>query len=147
MARPSGPMRSRSSWTPSSRSRNARWRSSARCVGSRPRTRPRSEMLSRTASAALPAWWRKDGHCRPMADQGAPAGQGGGKAPQSLDEVMLAMDVVDTLRHQENLVSRELSEEQRDAELLERLRQIYRGQGIEVPDRVLQEGVNALKEQ
>jgi len=77
----------------------------------------------------------------------APTEQAGGKAPQSLDEVMLAMDVVDTLRHQENLVSRELSEERRDAELLERLRQIYRGQGIEVPDRILQEGVQALKEQ
>ena len=57
------------------------------------------------------------------------------------------MDVVDTLRHQENLVSRELDEERREAELIERLRQIYRGQGIEVPDRVLQEGVKALKEQ
>jgi hypothetical protein len=60
---------------------------------------------------------------------------------------MLAMDVVDTLRHQENLVSRELSEERRDSQLLERLRQIYRGQGIEVPDRILLEGVQALKEQ
>jgi hypothetical protein len=69
------------------------------------------------------------------------------KPPQSLDELMLAMDVVDTLRHEENLVSRELSEERRDTELLERLRQIYRGQGIEVPDRILQEGVQALKEQ
>ncbi|PVE20556.1 hypothetical protein DC522_31615 [Microvirga sp. KLBC 81] len=69
------------------------------------------------------------------------------RPPQSLDEVMLAMDVVDTLRHQESLVSRELGQEQRDAELLERLRQIYRGQGIEVPDRVLLEGVKALKEQ
>jgi hypothetical protein len=70
-----------------------------------------------------------------------------GKPPQSLDEVMLAMDVVDTLRHQENLVSRELGEEDRDAQLLNRLREIYRGQGIEVPDRILQEGVQALKEQ
>lgn len=76
-----------------------------------------------------------------------PVEQAAGKAPQSLDEVMLAMDVVDTLRHQENLVSRELSEERRDAQLLERLRQIYRGQGIEVPDRILLEGVQALKEQ
>jgi hypothetical protein len=82
-----------------------------------------------------------------MADQGAPAGQGGGKASQSLDEVMLAMDVVDTLRHQENLVSRELGEEDRDAQLLQRLRDIYRGQGIQVPDRILLEGVQALKEQ
>nr|WP_249787697.1 MULTISPECIES: DUF6384 family protein [unclassified Bradyrhizobium] len=57
------------------------------------------------------------------------------------------MDVVDTLRHQDNLVSRELSEEQRDAHLLKRLREIYLGQGIEVPDRILVEGVQALKEQ
>lgn len=57
------------------------------------------------------------------------------------------MDVVDTLRHQENLVSRELGEEDRDARLLHRLREIYSGQGIEVPDRILLEGVRALKEQ
>jgi hypothetical protein len=68
------------------------------------------------------------------------------KPSRSLDEVMLAMDVVDTLRHQENLVSRELSEVDRDAQLLQRLRDIYHGQGIEVPDRILQEGVQALKE-
>jgi hypothetical protein len=61
--------------------------------------------------------------------------------------MMLAMDVVDTLRHQESLVSRELSAENRDAELLERLQKIYHGQGIDVPDRILQEGVQALKEQ
>jgi hypothetical protein len=73
----------------------------------------------------------------------SPAGQ----PSRNLDEVMLAMDVVDTLRHQENLVSRELSEGDRDAQLLQRLREIYRGQGIEVPDRILQEGVQALKEQ
>jgi hypothetical protein len=65
---------------------------------------------------------------------------------QKLDELMLAMDVVDTLRHQETMVSRELDESRREAELLERLRQIYHGQGIAVPDRVLQEGVKALKE-
>jgi hypothetical protein len=83
-----------------------------------------------------------------MAGTGAiPATPPGGSATRGLDEVMLAMDVVDTLRHQENLVSRELGEESRDAELLERLRQIYRGQGIEVPDRILEEGVQALKEQ
>ena len=63
-----------------------------------------------------------------------------------LDEVMLAMDVVDTLRHRENLVERELNEEQRDARLIERLREIYRKQGIDVPDSILAEGVSALKE-
>lgn len=63
-----------------------------------------------------------------------------------LDEVMLAMDVVDTLRHRDNLVARELSEEDRDAKLIERLREIYRKQGIDVPDSILIEGVSALKE-
>ena len=64
-----------------------------------------------------------------------------------LDEVMLAMDVVDTLRHRQGLVERELSLEQRDAQLIEQLRGIYRGQGIEVSDHVLAEGVKALKEE
>src|SRR5580704_2957338 len=59
---------------------------------------------------------------------------------------MLSMDVVDTLRHQENLVTRELDEDKREAELIDRLRTLYRNQGIEVPDRILQEGVKALKE-
>jgi hypothetical protein len=68
-----------------------------------------------------------------------------GTAPD-LDDVMLAMDVVDTLRHQDDLVQRELDEAGREAALIERLRQIYRGQGIEVPDRVLAEGVKALAE-
>ena len=68
----------------------------------------------------------------------------GGKAP--LDDVMLAMDVVDTLRHEERLVTRELGAEAREAELLERLRKIYHDQGIEVPDHILQEGVKALAE-
>ena len=78
-----------------------------------------------------------------------PAPTPAGAAPlpvRNLDELMLAMDVVDTLRHQENLVSRELDEERRDFELLERLRRIYKGQGIDVPDSVLREGVRALKE-
>lgn len=66
--------------------------------------------------------------------------------PQTLDDVMIAMDVVDTLRHREDLVQRELNEEGREAELIARLRDIYRNQGIEVPDAVLADGVKALKE-
>ena len=66
--------------------------------------------------------------------------------PQSLDDVMIAMDVVDTLRHREDLVRRELNDEGREGELIARLRQIYRDQGIEVPDQVLAEGVKALKD-
>ena len=33
--------------------------------------------------------------------------------PRTLDDIMIAMDVVDTLRHREDLVRRELSEEDR----------------------------------
>ena len=52
-----------------------------------------------------------------------------------LDNVMIAMDVVDTLRHDQLIVERELNEDVRKAKLIERLREIYRGQGIDVPDR------------
>jgi hypothetical protein len=63
-----------------------------------------------------------------------------------LDEVLLAMDVVDTLRHRAQLVDRELGSEERRADLLGRLRQIYKAQGIEVPDHILLDGVKALEE-
>ena len=63
-----------------------------------------------------------------------------------LDDVMLAMDVVDTMRHQQLLVERELNTEDRDLKMIERLRAVYASQGIEVPDHILEEGVTALKE-
>ncbi|MBV8360324.1 MAG: hypothetical protein JO189_20690 [Deltaproteobacteria bacterium] len=77
----------------------------------------------------------------------APAASSGttGQAPK-LDEVMLAMDVVDTLRHQEDLVEKELGQENRDEALKARLRQLYEGQGLEVSDRILDEGIRALKQ-
>jgi hypothetical protein len=77
----------------------------------------------------------------PGRDPAGPAAQ-----PVGLDDVMLAMDVVDTLRHQDELVARELDDAPREQNLMERLRRIYRGQGIEVPDHVLAEGVKALAE-
>ncbi|HFB54352.1 MAG TPA: hypothetical protein ENJ46_00390 [Hellea balneolensis] len=61
-----------------------------------------------------------------------------------LDEVMLAMDVVDTLRQERELLAHDLSAPDREEKLLKRLREIYAGQGIEVPDDVLREGVKAL---
>jgi len=64
-----------------------------------------------------------------------------------LDDVMLAMDVVDTLRHEQNLLTRDLNVEDRRAALIERLRGIYEAQGIEVPDAVLMDGVMALEEE
>ena len=69
----------------------------------------------------------------------------GAPAPK-LDDLMLAMDVVDTLRHDQRLVERELSAASSDDAMIERLREVYKGQGIEVSDRVLEEGVKALKE-
>jgi hypothetical protein len=56
------------------------------------------------------------------------------------------MDVVDTLRHRELIVQRELSADERDSRLIERLREIYAGQGIEVSDSVLERGVADLRE-
>ncbi len=69
-------------------------------------------------------------------------------APPSgtLDDVMLAMDVVDTLRHRERLVERELNENLREEHLVERLRELYKSQGIAVPDRIIEEGVKGLSE-
>lgn len=63
-----------------------------------------------------------------------------------LEDVMLAMDVVDTLRHREGLVARELGVEDRRGRLIERLREIYTAQGIDVSDAVLAQGVSALEE-
>lgn len=66
---------------------------------------------------------------------------------QKLDDVMLAMDVVDTLRHEQHMIEKELMGEERRQALVERLRDIYQAQGIEVSDEVLMDGVMALEEQ
>jgi len=86
----------------------------------------------------------------PAAD-GAVTPEGPGDAARdaaapALDEVLLAMDVVDTLRHREELVAQELARGDRDEALLERLRRTYEAQGIEVPEHVLLDGVAALRE-
>jgi hypothetical protein len=56
------------------------------------------------------------------------------------------MDVVDTLRRDARLVNRELNFEGQDTQLIERLQEIYTSQGITVPDHILKEGVQALRE-
>lgn len=66
------------------------------------------------------------------------------KAP--LEDLMVAMDVVDTLRHRDLIVDRELDSDGRRQRLLDRLREIYRAQGIEVTDEALQAGVDALEQ-
>jgi hypothetical protein len=62
-----------------------------------------------------------------------------------LDDMMMAMDVVDTLRHEEGQIARELDSDARDAAMVERLRQVYASQGIDVPDHILKAGVEDLK--
>src|SRR5690606_25063934 len=69
------------------------------------------------------------------------------KEKARLDELMLAMDVVDTLRHKELVLARELDADERDEQLLARLREVYKAQGIEVSDAVLADGVRALREE
>jgi Family of unknown function (DUF6384) len=64
-----------------------------------------------------------------------------------LTEVMLAMDVVDTLRHRQSLAERELSADDHDQALIERVRRIYADQGLEVSDAVIAQGVAALREE
>jgi hypothetical protein len=76
----------------------------------------------------------------------APARPGPAAPAPALDETMLAMDVVDTLRHADRLVERELQGDARRVALKQRLQEIYAGQGIEVPDRILDQGVAALEQ-
>ena len=63
----------------------------------------------------------------------------------ALTEVMLAMDVVDTLRHEERLVAKALDTEARERELVERVRAAYAAQGITVSDAMIATGVAALR--
>jgi len=69
---------------------------------------------------------------------------GADKAP--LEDLMVAMDVVDTVRHRDLMVDRELDSGGRRQRLLDRLRTIYEAQGIEVSDAALAAGVDALEE-
>jgi len=64
-----------------------------------------------------------------------------------LSEVMMAMDVVDTLRHQRSVVDRELGGDDHDRALIEKVRLIYAGQGLAVSGDVIAEGVRALREE
>ena len=67
--------------------------------------------------------------------------------PSQLEDLMIAMDVVDTLRHRGELVDRELDADARRQRMIERLKQIYTAQGIEVTDAALAEGVRAMEEE
>jgi hypothetical protein len=78
---------------------------------------------------------------------GADATPVGAGSKPPLDDVMLAMDVVDTLRRRERLAKSELDEAGREEDLKGRLRKIYADQGMEVSDSVIEQAVAALKEE
>jgi hypothetical protein len=67
--------------------------------------------------------------------------------PAPLEDIIAAMDVVDTLRHQRGIAAREMDSQGRQERLLERLKKMYTAQGIDVPDHVLQEGIDALEQE
>ena len=67
------------------------------------------------------------------------------KAP--LEDLMVAMDVVDTIRHQHDIAERELDGKGRQDRLLERLKELYQAQGIAVPEHILQEGIDAIEQE
>ncbi|MEO0816268.1 MAG: DUF6384 family protein [Pseudomonadota bacterium] len=75
----------------------------------------------------------------------APADDLPGK-PQSLDEVLVAMDVVDTLRHRDQIFLREIDKVGREDDLVGRLQEIYVAQGMDVPEDTIREGVRAMAE-
>ena len=64
-----------------------------------------------------------------------------------LEDLMAAMDVVDTLRHQRGIAAREMGSDGRRERLLERLKELYLAQGIAVSEYILQEGVDALEQE
>jgi len=64
-----------------------------------------------------------------------------------LDDVMLAMDVVDTLRYHQTVVERELGAADYDEALAAKVRKIYADQGLAVSPEVVAEAVAALREE
>ncbi len=64
-----------------------------------------------------------------------------------MDDIMLAMDVVDTLRRRQALVDHELDSASREQELVEKVKSIYAAQGIEVSDETIAAGVQALRDE
>lgn len=60
---------------------------------------------------------------------------------------MIAMDVVDIIRHRQSLVDRELDAASRRERLKSRLKEIYEAQGIAVTDAAIEAGIDALEQQ
>ena len=66
---------------------------------------------------------------------------------EDLQDVMRAMDTIDELRHANRLVERAMQAGDRKSQLIDRLRDIYAEQGVDVSDTVIEQGVAALDAQ
>lgn len=64
-----------------------------------------------------------------------------------LSDVLLTMDVVDTLRYNRSIVERELGAEAADRAMITKVRKIYADQGLAVSDEIITEAVAALREE
>lgn len=62
-----------------------------------------------------------------------------------LDDVMIAMDMVDLLRREEQIIARELNVAGEEEALIKRMKEIYAAQGIDVTDDVLRGGLEAAR--
>lgn len=65
----------------------------------------------------------------------------------SLSDILVAMDAVDALRREENLINRAGSRLERESRFKSRLREIYQQQGIAVTEELLEEAVAQLEAQ
>lgn len=64
-----------------------------------------------------------------------------------LSDVMLAMDIADTIRHRERIVEHELSAEEREKALFDKVKATYASQGIEVSDATIREAIDAIEDE
>ncbi len=62
-------------------------------------------------------------------------------------DVMLAMDIADTIRHRERIVEQELSAEDREKALFDKVKATYASQGIEVSDATIREAIQAIEDE
>lgn len=63
-----------------------------------------------------------------------------------MEEILLTMDVVDSIRHESAWLASQANTEERSAGLKQRLARLYRQQGIEVKDDIIQAGIDAQME-
>lgn len=64
-----------------------------------------------------------------------------------LSDIMLTMDIADNIRHSKSVVEKELSAEEREKALFEKVKSTYAAQGIEVSDATIKQAIEAIEEE